>query len=135
MRNGNSGIVSDFAMRRPSGSPPPTNGGGPMGRATMPMGPPNLIPLMQKMLGQQPNQGPQDFMRASGQKPVGGSGFNPYAAGRKQYGASPNRGPMRDKSPFQERDRNAMNLRNAMLKRLQARSQGRFMTPENLRDS
>ena len=74
------------------------------------------------------------FKRASGQKPIGGSGFNPYAAGRKQYGASPNRGPMRDKTPFQERDLNAINQRNAMLKRLKARGQGRFMTPENLRD-
>lgn len=65
--------------------------------------------------------------------PVGGAGFNKYAAGNKPTtGVSPNVGPMADKTPFQERDRSAMAQRNALLKRLRARSSGNYLSSPNL---
>lgn len=61
------------------------------------------------------------FLQSTGQRPIAGAGFNPFAAGNPMYGATPNLGPMRDKTPFQERDLNALRLRNAMMKRLRSR--------------
>lgn len=72
------------------------------------------------------------FLRNTGQAPVGGAGFNPYAAGKKGLGASPNNGPVADKTPYQERDSSAIAQRNALLRRLKARGAGRFQSPENL---
>lgn len=99
----------------------------------------NFNPIMAQMLGNMPmqaNAGSGDpraaFLRATGQSAIGGAGFNPYAAGNKQYGATPNIGPMRDKTPFQERDMNATTKRNAMLRRLKARGARRFMSADNL---
>lgn len=65
----------------------------------------------------------------------GGGGFNKYAAGAKGLGVTPNVGPIQDRSGYEERDRNAAVSRNALLRRLQARGAGRFMTPENLREN
>lgn len=69
------------------------------------------------------------------QVPQGGGGFNRYAAGAKGLGVTPNTGPIRDRSGYEKRDRNAQISRNALLRRLQARGAGRFMSPENLREN
>lgn len=60
-----------------------------------------------------------------------GAGFNRYAAGKKT-GATPNVGPVADKSPYKEREQNAAMMRNAMLRRLKMRNEGRLFSPENL---
>lgn len=64
-----------------------------------------------------------------------GMSFNPYSAGEKRYGSgrtSPNIGPV-DKLGYRERDAKAGVSRNAMLRRLKARQQNRYMDPDSLR--
>lgn len=68
------------------------------------------------------------------QRAIGGGGFNKYSAGSKGLGVTPNLGPVRDHSGYQQRDRNAAVARNALLRRLQARGAGRYMSPESLRE-
>ena len=62
------------------------------------------------------------------------SGFQPYAAGNKIYGASgrsaPNIGPVNDKTGYAERDLQGRAMRNAMLKRMKAGRQGRYMSSD-----
>ena len=65
-----------------------------------------------------------------------GANFTPYAAGDKRYGASgrdaPNIGPVADRSGYRERDLKTRAMRQAMLKRMQAGQQGRFMSSDFL---
>lgn len=63
-----------------------------------------------------------------------GMGFNPYAAGKKKYGnkSAPNVGPV-DKSGYRERDARAKAHREALLRRLKAGQQKRYMSPDYLR--
>lgn len=68
---------------------------------------------------------------------VGAStGFNPYGAGEKRYGASgrsmPTVGPV-DKSGYKERDARIRARRNALLQQMQATQAGQFMNPAALR--
>lgn len=59
--------------------------------------------------------------------------FNKYAAGRKVYGGgrdAPNIGPV-DKMGYKERD--ALKRRNAILRRMQASQQGKYMSPNYMR--
>lgn len=64
------------------------------------------------------------------------AGFQPYAAGNKQYGFSarsaPNVGPVSDKQGYKERDLKAKTMRNAMLRRMQAAQKGRYFSPDYL---
>lgn len=64
------------------------------------------------------------------------AGFQPYSAGNKQYGASarsaPNVGPVSDKQGYKERDLKLKTLRNAMLRRMKATRQGRYMSEDYL---
>lgn len=56
----------------------------------------------------------------------GGSGYNPYAAGAKQYpGGYPNAGGV-DPAGYKERDAKASTRRNALLRRLQAQQSGNY---------
>jgi hypothetical protein len=59
------------------------------------------------------------------------SGFNPYSAGNKQYGGgrnAPNVGPTsaQGQAGYNKRDAEARRLRNAMLRRMQARQSGNY---------
>lgn len=57
--------------------------------------------------------------------------FNKYAAGRKLYGGgrdAPNIGPV-DKLGYKERDAENRLRRTAILRRMQASQQGKFMSP------
>ncbi len=66
----------------------------------------------------------------------GGGGFNPYAAGRKHYGAGrlfPTTGPV-DPTGYKERDAMARARRNAILKRLRAQFLGNFASADYNRD-
>lgn len=61
--------------------------------------------------------------------------FNPYAAGRKIYGAvgsSPNLGPV-DKSGYAERDRRLAARRNAVLQKMKGMNRGAYSSPDVLR--
>jgi hypothetical protein len=63
------------------------------------------------------------------------NGFTPYAAGNKIYGGGrsmPTIGPV-DKSGYRERDAKAKARRNALLRRMKAGQQGRFMSSDWLR--
>lgn len=62
-------------------------------------------------------------------------GFNPYAAGDKVYGGgrhAPNVGPS-DKAGYRLRDQKAKQHRNAVLRRMQAKQQGKYASPAALR--
>lgn len=62
-------------------------------------------------------------------------GFNPYGAGGKTYGggrSAPNIGPTSKPESYNERDRIGRQKRNAMLRRLKARKNGRLMSSDNL---
>lgn len=63
-----------------------------------------------------------------------GQGFNPYAAGGKNYGAkgAPNVGPV-DKLGYRERDATANAKRNAVLRRMKANRKRNYMDPDSLR--
>lgn len=67
--------------------------------------------------------------------PVGGGGFNPFAAGSKRYGTGlltgPNIGPVSGagKIGYMERDLQAMARRNAILQRLKAQMLGNYASP------
>lgn len=65
-----------------------------------------------------------------------GANFQPYGAGNKQYGLSgrsaPNIGPVANREGYRERDLKAKATRNAMLRRMKARRQGRFMSDDYL---
>ena len=67
--------------------------------------------------------------------PVGGGGFNKYAAGRKQYGMGRNFPTMGKVDPvgYAERDAMAGAQRNAILRKLQAGLTGRYASPDFLR--
>ena len=80
----------------------------------------------------QPGSSRTLFLRHALGVPQAGGGFNKFAAGAKGLGATPNLGPVGDKSGYKERDRNAAISRNALLRRLKARQQGRFMSNDNL---
>lgn len=60
-----------------------------------------------------------------------GQSFNNYAAGKRRYGSglrdAPNIGPS-DPIGYRERDATAAARRNAMLRRLKAAQQGKFMS-------
>lgn len=61
-------------------------------------------------------------------------GFNNYAAGNPVYGmgrSNPTSGPV-DKLGYKQRDANAINMRNAMLRRMQANQSGDNMSSANL---
>lgn len=61
--------------------------------------------------------------------------FNPYAAGRKIYGAvgsSPNLGPV-DKTGYASRDKRLAARRNAVLQRMQGMNAGAYSSPDVLR--
>lgn len=61
--------------------------------------------------------------------------FNPYAAGNKLYGggrSNPTSGTV-DKLGYRERDRATAARRNALLRRMQAKYSGRFMSADYLR--
>lgn len=61
--------------------------------------------------------------------------FNPYAAGDKVYGAGrsfPTMGPV-NKLGYRERDLATRARRNALLRRLQAKYAGKFMSADYLR--
>lgn len=68
-------------------------------------------------------------------------GFNPYGAGAKVYGSGrsfPTMGKVTDQEGYEERDRQAnvrrqQMRRNALLRRVQAGQQGRYMSPDWLR--
>ena len=63
------------------------------------------------------------------------NGFNSYAAGDKVYGggrSAPNIGPS-DKKGYRKRDLAAKNMRNAMLRRMQARQSGRYASADAMR--
>lgn len=65
-----------------------------------------------------------------------GQGFNPFGAGNKVYGggrSAPNIGPVGNREGYEERDRMARAKRNAMLQRLKAGQQGKFMSQPWLR--
>lgn len=65
-------------------------------------------------------------------------GFNPYAAGNKQYPeGAPNVGPVsaEGQAGYDERDAKAKRMRNAMLRRMQASQSGRLMSADYLRGS
>jgi hypothetical protein len=52
--------------------------------------------------------------------PVGGAGFNPYAAGSKSYGAGrpmPTTGAVSDKAGYGQRDAKAAARRDALIRR------------------
>jgi hypothetical protein len=60
------------------------------------------------------------------------SGFNPYAAGNKVYGAgrpNPTQGPV-DKMGYRVRDRMAKARRDALLRRMRAMQRGNMMSPD-----
>lgn len=60
------------------------------------------------------------------------SGINPYAIGGKIYGGGrsfPTMGPV-DKLGYVERDAKAKARRNAIVRRMKARSQGNFASPD-----
>lgn len=64
-----------------------------------------------------------------------GQSFNPYGAGPKTYGSgrsSPNLGKTSRPEGYEERDRKAKAMRNAMLRRLQAGQRGRYMSSDYL---
>ena len=65
---------------------------------------------------------------------VGGGGLNRYAAGAKQYGilGSPTRGPV-DPMGYKERDANARNKRNALLRLMKAKQSGNYSSPDFMR--
>jgi hypothetical protein len=61
-------------------------------------------------------------------------GFNNYAAGNPIYGmgrSNPTSGPV-DKLGYQQRDANAVSMRNAMLRRMQANQGGNYMSSASL---
>lgn len=63
------------------------------------------------------------------------SGFNNYAAGRKQYGGGrsmPTVGAV-DKSGYRVRDLTQNTRKNAILRRLKAMQSGNYMQPDALR--
>lgn len=61
-----------------------------------------------------------------------GNQFQAYGAGKKRYGptgrTAPNIGPVGDKSGYRKRDQEAEAKRNAMLARLRAGQQGKYMS-------
>lgn len=67
-----------------------------------------------------------------------GGGFNPYAAGPKRYGitgrSAATTGPVSPEGQkgYDEREMQQRARRNAVLKRMQAASNGNYMSPENL---
>lgn len=59
-------------------------------------------------------------------------GFTPYSAGAKTYGSgrsAPNVGAS-DKKGYRERDNKASSMRNALLRRLQARQSGNYASAD-----
>lgn len=65
-----------------------------------------------------------------------GASFNSYGAGNKIYGggrSSPNIGPVGDRTGYVERDSKAKVQRNALLRRQQAMSSGKYMSADYLR--
>lgn len=67
-----------------------------------------------------------------------GQSFNPYGAGRKVYGggrSAPNVGPVSGAGQlgYQERDMRGRLRRDALLARMKAGQQGRYMSPPWLR--
>lgn len=65
-----------------------------------------------------------------------GQAFNSYSAGSKVYGggrSAPNIGPVGDRTGYIERDAMARVKRNAMLRRLQAATSGKYMSADYLK--
>jgi hypothetical protein len=65
-------------------------------------------------------------------------GFNPFAAGKKRYGGgrdAPNIGMTLDPLGYAERDASVKARNNAILRRMKANQQGRFISPDWLRGS
>ena len=76
-----------------------------------------------------PNQDFLSYLQGDNQ-----NSFNNYSAGNKVYGggrSNPTSGPV-DKSGYKQRDAQAKAMRDAMLRRMKARQEGRYMSSDNL---